>query len=139
MLLKFKKKFYKYLITYMLYSKLRKREDMFEQRKFFCAFKCKLCSQSSSMLFRLGIVVNRGVLISSTIIFIIFWDFLMFCQIFILPQVKRCAIITYKHSIYELPHKLPSDLRLRTSTPWHFRRWGGQGAHTRRKTKDLGS
>ena len=29
------------------------------------------------------------------------------------PQVKRCAIITYKHGIHELPHVLPSDLRLR--------------------------
>ena len=45
--------------------------------------------------------------------FIIFWDFSMFYQIFLLPQVKRCAIITYKHGIYELPHELPNDLRLR--------------------------
>ena len=37
----------------------------------------------------------------------------MFYQIFISPQVKRCAIITYKHGIYELPHELPNDLRLR--------------------------
>ena len=37
----------------------------------------------------------------------------MFYQIFLSPQVKRCAIITYKHSIYELPHELPNDLRLR--------------------------
>ena len=29
------------------------------------------------------------------------------------PQVKRCAIITYKHEIYELPHDLPNNLRLR--------------------------
>ena len=33
----------------------------------------------------------------------------MFCQIFHSPQMKRCAIITYKHGIYELPN----DLRLR--------------------------
>ena len=37
----------------------------------------------------------------------------MFCQIFLSPQVKRCAIITYKHGIYELPHELPKDLRLK--------------------------
>ena len=48
-----------------------------------------------------------------TIVFIIFWDFLKFHQIFFSPQVKRCAIITYKHGIYELPHKLPNNLRLR--------------------------
>ena len=34
----------------------------------------------------------------------IFWDFPMFYQIFFSPQVERCAIITYKHGIYELPN-----------------------------------
>ena len=38
--------------------------------------------------------------------------FLMFYQIFLSPQVKGCAIITYKHGIYELPHELRKDLRL---------------------------
>ena len=38
---------------------------------------------------------------------------LMFYQIFLLPQVNRWAIMTYKHGIYELPHELPNDLRLR--------------------------
>ena len=42
-----------------------------------------------------------------------FRDFSMFYQIFLSPQVKRCAIITYKHGIYELPHYLPNDLKLR--------------------------
>ena len=37
----------------------------------------------------------------------------MFYRILRLPQVKRCAIITYKRGIYELPHELPNDLRLR--------------------------
>ena len=49
----------------------------------------------------------------TTIIFIIFWDFSMFYQIFLSPQVKRCPIITYKRGIYKLPHELPNDLRLR--------------------------
>ena len=31
----------------------------------------------------------------------------MFYQIFLSTQVKQWAIITYKHGIYELPHKLP--------------------------------
>ena len=39
-----------------------------------------------------------------TIIFIIFWDFLMFYQFVLSPQIRRCAIITYKHGIYELPY-----------------------------------
>ena len=33
---------------------------------------------------------------------------MMFKQIFLSPQVKGCAILIYKHGIYELPH----DLRL---------------------------
>ena len=28
-------------------------------------------------------------------------------------DTENCAIITYKHGIYELPHELPNDLRLR--------------------------
>ena len=36
----------------------------------------------------------------------------MFYHIFLSPQVKRWAIITYKHGIYELRHELPSDLRV---------------------------
>ena len=35
----------------------------------------------------------------------------MFNQIFLSPQVKLWAIITYKHGIYDLPHELPNDLR----------------------------
>ena len=50
---------------------------------------------------------------TSTIISIIFWDFLMFLPIFPSPQVKRWAITTYKHGINKLPHKLPNDIKLR--------------------------
>ena len=35
----------------------------------------------------------------------------MFYQIFLSQQVKRCAIITYKHGTYEFPHDFPNDLR----------------------------
>ena len=45
----------------------------------------------------------------ATILAITFWDFLMFTQIFLSPQVKRLVIISNKHSINELPN----DLRLR--------------------------
>ena len=34
-------------------------------------------------------------------------------QFFLPPQVKRRAIIGNKHGIYELPYKLPNDLRLK--------------------------
>ena len=47
------------------------------------------------------------------IIFIIFWDSLMFYQLFLSPQVKRCAIIAYKNGVYELPHELRNHLRLK--------------------------
>ena len=49
----------------------------------------------------------------TTVIFIIFWDFLIFYQIFLSPHVKRSAIITNKYGVYKLPHKLPNSLRLR--------------------------
>ena len=49
----------------------------------------------------------------STTSFIIFWNFSMFYQTFLSPQLKRCAIITYKHGMYELPHQLLNDLKLR--------------------------
>ena len=37
----------------------------------------------------------------------------MFYQIFLSPQAKGWAIITNKHGIYMLPHKMTNDLRLR--------------------------
>ena len=43
---------------------------------------------------------------------IIFWDILLFYQIFFSPQVKWSVIISNKHSIHELPHELPNDLRI---------------------------
>ena len=49
--------------------------------------------------------------ILQTIVFIIFSDSLMFYQIFLSPQVEQCAIITYKHGIYELNQELLNDLR----------------------------
>ena len=37
----------------------------------------------------------------------------MLYQIFFSPHVKRSGIISTKHGIYEVPHELPNDLRLR--------------------------
>ena len=37
----------------------------------------------------------------------------MFYHILLSPQVKRSAIISNKQGVYELPHELPKDLRLR--------------------------
>ena len=48
----------------------------------------------------------------SAIIFTIFWHFFWrFTKIFF--HHKCVFIITYKHGIYELPHELPNDLRLK--------------------------
>ena len=44
---------------------------------------------------------------------ILFWDFLLFYQIFLSPKVKQSMIISNKQGVYELPHELPNDLRLR--------------------------
>ena len=66
----------------------------------------------SQALFCLSLFLNPfGV--APAISFIIFLDFLMFYQIILSQQVKRWAMITYKHGIYELPHELLNDLRLR--------------------------
>ena len=35
----------------------------------------------------------------------------MFDQILLSPQVKQTVIISNKHGIYELPHKLPNEIR----------------------------
>ena len=48
------------------------------------------------------IIFNTRNTLQSTIICKIFWDFFMFYQIFLSPQVKRWAIITYKHGNYNL-------------------------------------
>ena len=52
-------------------------------------------------------------LVRTTIMDIIFRDFLILYQIFFSPQVKQSVIITNKHGIYELPYECPNDLRLR--------------------------
>ena len=46
--------------------------------------------------------------ILQTIIFIIFCDSLMMDQSFLSPQVKRCAIMTYKRARYEFSHEVPN-------------------------------
>ena len=51
-------------------------------------------------------------IIDTTILVIIFWDFLMFYQMFLSPQMKRIVIISNKHGINELSHELANDLRL---------------------------
>ena len=49
----------------------------------------------------------------ATILVIIFRDFLILEKVLLSPQVKIIMIISNIHGTYELPHKLPNDLRLR--------------------------
>ena len=48
---------------------------------------------------------------NQTIMVIKLWDFLMFYQIFLSPQVKQSA--SNKQGVYELLHELPNDLKRR--------------------------
>ena len=66
-----------------------------------------------SIIFNVSIIIRASGLCMTATIFKISWDSLMFYQILLSPEVKRCAIITYKHGIYESPHALPKYLRLR--------------------------
>ena len=68
-----------------------------------------LLRKDKDMLLRILYYIEKN----ATILAIIFWDFLMFYQIFVSAQVKWIVIISNKHGIYELPHELPNDLRLR--------------------------
>ena len=54
------------------------------------------------------------------------------------PQVERIVIISNKHGIYELPYKLPYNLRLRTLDPHGIIAAGGALVPTQEKKKDLG-
>ena len=38
----------------------------------------------------------------------------MLDKILVSPKVKRIVIISNKHGIYDLPHELPNDVKLRT-------------------------
>ena len=49
-----------------------------------------------------------------------FCHFLMLYQIFLSTQVKRSAIISNKHGIYELPHELLNDLRVKETLKISF-------------------
>ena len=42
---------------------------------------------------------------------IIPWDLLMFYEILLSAEVKRCGIVTYKNGIYEVPQELLNHLR----------------------------
>ena len=44
---------------------------------------------------------------------IIFYNFLIFYQIFLSPQVEPNVVIFFEKGIYDLPHELPNNLRLR--------------------------
>ena len=66
---------------------------------------CSLCIASCQVVPKHDETLTFCYIYASTIIFKIFWDFLMFYQISLSPQVKRCAIITYKPAGFlSVPH-----------------------------------
>ena len=75
--------------------------------KFRCDFS--ICKNSYSILFQISFWIKK----ITTILTIIFSDILMFDKTFVSPQVKRIVIISNKHGMYELPHQLPNNLRLK--------------------------
>ena len=52
-------------------------------------------------------------MIAATIMEIVLRELGKYHQIFLSPQVKRSVIISNKQEVYELPHELPNDLRLK--------------------------
>ena len=69
------------------------------------------CQELNQNIFSNSLRVMSSALFAiSTIIFIIVWDILMLCQIFLLPQVKRKVIISNKYDIYELPNDFRLDI-----------------------------
>ena len=55
----------------------------------------------------------KSIVVRSHNMVIIFWDFVMYDQIFLSPQVKLSVLVINKHGMYELPHELPNNLRLK--------------------------
>ena len=81
----------------------------------------------------------------SKIIDKIFWQLTVFPCKFNSPQVKRNLILFMINFVYELPHKLSNDHRLRIFIPTAFLSLGGgrggrgHCAYTRKEKKDLES
>ena len=83
---------------------------------------CKYCSKSS-------LSYNHGHNILRLLILY---------QVFFSPQVKRSVIIRSKHGTLKLPPAGGAFVRTQEKKKkkrLHFRRWGGQGAHTRKKKR----
>ena len=100
--------FFRYGDLYPVWKLLSSMEIFIQCEDFYVVWRL-LFSMETFVQYRELYLVWR---LLPTIIFIIFWDFLMFYQIFLSPHVKQCAIIAYKHGIYEMPHELPNNVRL---------------------------
>ena len=60
--------------------------------------------------------------ILQTIMFIVFWDFAMFDQIFLWLLLKKSIIYSSKYGICKLPHELLNNLWLRIWGNWEISR-----------------
>ena len=58
-------------------------------------------------------LTNFELLLVTTMMDIMFSEFLILYQFIFSPQMKRRMVISNKVGIYELPHELPNNLRLR--------------------------
>ena len=90
---RFKKKYVKDITIYLKKTKTKSANYVWEWYQNFTEEK----KEKKASVFRPSVFIKLP-----AISFIIFWDFPMFYQIFLLPQVKRWATITYKHGVYEL-------------------------------------
>ena len=86
-------------------------------------FQCGLCNESyyGECVGHLAVKVAEHIGISPLtnkreqplILVIIFWNFTVLSHRSASPQVKRSSISSITNLVYQLPHELPNDLRLR--------------------------
>ena len=107
-----------YVYLYGCINICKSKKKVFVPLLLSCYLKVWHCYLASIVAFNIVILISCNLwtkrLNQPTISFIIFWNFAIFYHIFLSPEVKRWAIITYKHGLYELPNELlPNHLRLK--------------------------
>ena len=71
--------------------------------------------------------------INSTILVIICWNFTVFWYRSASPQVKRNLISSIANLVYELPHELRNNVRLRILAAFSTVGGGGRGPQKKKK------
>ena len=78
--------------------------------KLYNIFQCLFLKKLRSFKHHIGYKKVHKSPVGTTISLVIFRDFLMFYQVFLSPQVKWCAIITFKYGLYQLPDELVNNV-----------------------------